>query len=146
MNDEKRYETQLRDWKVQHNKVGRQLHRPDHPGPPPVLKNSSELALYEKIIDKSNSTYNITISDGNIKPIRNGIVRWNQNVQYQNYVDLYFIPNSKFAKQHNWENRMMDQFKLWQQQRQNLDLDLSVEMDKDVTMEIFNQRPLVPYE
>ena len=84
MNDEKRYETQLRDWTIQHNKVGKQMNRPDHPGPPPVLKNSSELALYEKIIDKSNSTYHITTSDGSIKPIRNGIVRWNQEVQYQN--------------------------------------------------------------
>ena len=110
--------------------------RPDHPGPPPVFKNPSELSLLEKVVDTSNSTYHIQTADGESKPIRRGIIRWNENIQDHNYVDVLFLSSAKFAKQENWIERMLTKFEDWQKQRQNIDVNLDFDMDKDTTLEI----------
>ena len=136
-NDQKQYDAQVREWEVLHNKVGRNFNRPDHPGPQPVFKNPNELSLCEKIIDTSNSTYNIQTSDGTSRRIKRGIIHWNENVQFQNSIDYYFLNTAEFAQQQDWEERMINQFYDWQQQRQNVDINHDVEMEKDTTFQIF---------
>ena len=68
--------------------------------------------------------------------IVNQFVVVSENVQYNNYVDIFFLRDSKFAKQHNWADRMIRQFNEWQQKRQHLQINEEIEMSKDVTLEI----------
>ena len=135
-NDERQFDAILRDWNDQHLKAGGNFNRPDHPGPAPVFKNPSELSTLEKVIDNSNSTYQIQTLNGDLKPIRRGIVRWNENIQSNNYVDVLFLASAKFADQENWIDRMLTIFEEWQKQRQNIELNLDFDMDKDTTLEI----------
>ena len=135
-NDENIYKSQMREWNMLNDRVGQNFQHPNHPGPPPVFKDPSILSFEDKVMDTSNSTYHIQDSKGDSKPIRKGIIQWNENVQFNNYVDIFFQHDAHFAKQHKWAERMVSQFEQWQQQRQNLQIDTSVEMDKDVQLTI----------
>ena len=135
-NDENIFKSQMREWNMMNDRVGQNFQHPDHPGPPPTFKDPSALSFEDKIMDTSNSTYHIQDSNGNSKPIRKGIIQWNENVQFNNYVDIFFQHDAQFAKQYKWAERMISQFEQWQNQRRNLQIDTSVEMDKDVKLSI----------
>ena len=135
-NDSSIYAAKLREWNIKHNKVGGNFNHPRHPGVAPTYTDPNDLSFSDKCTSMSNSTYHVQASDGENKPIRKGIIQWNQNVQFQNYVDILFVQNALFAQQQDWKKRMEEQFSEWQKQRQNLEINTDISFEKDVTMEI----------
>ena len=54
----------------------------------------SEMNDKNKVNDRTGSIYNINVSKANCgcdyKPIKNGIIYWNEKINLSNYVDLYY--------------------------------------------------------
>ena len=56
-----------------------------------------------------------------IKPIKNEIIFWNQNINLTKYVNLYFQEDAKFTKKANWKKEMMESFERWQKRREGME-------------------------
>ena len=95
---------------IRHNQANGNYNHVNHPGNAPTYTDPSELTFYDKMMDKSSSTYHIQADDGRLLPIKKGNIQWNDTVKFCNYIDVFFQPNAIFTKQENWEQRMRKQF------------------------------------
>ena len=97
-NDMNIHQAKLRECDVKHKNVGKSFNNPYHPGNAPVYTNPNELSFSEKCTSNSNRTYHVQTSNGDSKPIRCGVVQWNQDVQFNNY--------AVFAQQQEWRDNV----------------------------------------
>ena len=60
-----------------------------------------------EVNDRTGSIFHINVEKADcgatFKPIKNGIIFWNENINLSNYVDLFFQIDSKFTKTPNWQ-------------------------------------------
>ena len=94
----------------------------------------------DKLGDRSNSIFHINVEKADcgtvFKPIKNGIIYWNENVNLTSYVDLYFQEDAEFTKVPNWKQIMQDTFDNWQRQRQDIEYDPVVQMSPMTSLTI----------
>ena len=139
-NRREKFDIAKENWKNKHNKVRGNYKHHDHPGKMPVFIPTSQMDDNDKLNDRSNSIFHINVEEANCnsthKPVKNGIIYWNENVNLTSYVDLYFQDDAKFTKVPNWQQIMQDSFHHWQKRRQGIDYNPIVQMSPMTSMSI----------
>ena len=139
-NKMEKYEKMKESWLMEHNRVRGNYNHPDHPGVMPEFVPISEMNENDKLNDRTGSIYNINVSKANCgcdyKPIKNGTIYWNEQINLTNYVDLYFQQDAKFTQTPNWDKIMMETFEKWQERRQGMEYDPKVVMTPYTTLNI----------
>ena len=89
-----KHEKAKADWQLRHDRVHGAYNHQKHPGKMPEFIPISEMNEDDKYADRTGSIYHINVENANcgaeFKPIKNGIIFWNQNINLTKYVDLYF--------------------------------------------------------
>ena len=128
------------DWEMRHNRVFGNYNAPGHPGTMPELTPISEMNDNDKVNHRTGSIFHINVEKADcgatFKPIKNGIIFWNENINLSNYVDLFFQIDSKFTKTPNWQQIMVETFNNWQREREEKECKDSVEISKSTSMTI----------
>ena len=100
----------------------------NHPGRMPVNVPISQMNDKDKMNDRTNSIFHVNVEKANCgamyKPVKNGIIYWQDKVNFSSYVDLYFQEDAEFAKVPNWQQIMIDSFDNWQRSREGKTYDL----------------------
>ena len=125
---------------MRHNRVFGNYNAPGHPGPMPELTPISEMNDNDKVNDRTGSIFHINVEKADcgatFKPIKNGMIFWNENINLSNYVDLFFQIDSKFTKTPNWQQIMIETFNNWQREREEKECKDSVKISKSTSMTI----------
>ena len=100
----------MKEWRIKYDRCKGVMNHPNHPGPPPQFLLTPEMTDYDKIYDRTGSVYSIQVNDHMFKPIKNGIVYWDEPLNLTNYVDLFFQPDSSFIQIDNWKEKMTRDF------------------------------------
>ena len=89
-NSWKKYQMKHEKWKIMHEKFNRNYNHPNHPGPEPMYKPPSAMDLIVYFDDRSGSIFHIQIDENCTRPVKNGVVLWNVDLNINNYLKYYF--------------------------------------------------------
>ena len=140
MNKRKKHEREMKEWRIKHNECGGIINHPNHPGPPPQLLATSDMTDWDKIYDRTGSVYSIQVDKNSFRPIKNGVVYWDEPLNLTNSVDLFFQPDAAFTQVEGWKNRMENEFEEWQNNRRDKDIEEDIEIGHEVSLKIFEPK------